>query len=121
DVLEVRENTRAAASLAREHCTPALIEAKTYRYRGHSMSDPALYRTAEEVEQYKHQDPILMLKAAMLKAGADQPRLEEIDRAAKAEAKGAVEFALSSPEPESAELAEDVYAQPWGEKVLPRL
>jgi len=120
DVLDVREKTGAAVNLAREHCTPALIEAKTYRYRGHSMSDPALYRTAEEVEQYKNHDPILMLKSAMLKAGMTQPRLDEADKAAKAEAKQAVEFALSSPEPESVELTEDVYAQPWEERLLPR-
>jgi len=121
DVLDVREKVGAAVSLARQQFTPTLVEAKTYRYRGHSMSDPALYRTAEEVEQYKHQDPILMLKASLIQEGAGQPRLEEMDQAAKAEAKQAIEFALSSPEPEAAELAEDVYAQPWEESLLPRL
>ena len=120
DVLDVREKVGAAVSLARQQCTPTLVEAKTYRYRGHSMSDPALYRTAEEVERYKHQDPILMLKAALIQAGLAQPQLEELDQAAKAEAKQAVEFALGSPEPETAELAADVYAQPWEQGLLPR-
>src|SRR6202008_4055895 len=61
DVLDVKEKFTVAIDLARETNSPTFIEAKTYRYRGHSMSDPALYRTAEEVDQYKHQDPILML------------------------------------------------------------
>jgi len=120
DVLDVREKVGAAVSLARQRSTPTLVEAKTYRYRGHSMSDPALYRTAEEVEQYKHQDPILMLKAVLIQGGMAQPQIDALDKAAKTEAKEAVEFALASPEPGTAELAEDVYAQPWEERLLPR-
>jgi len=121
DVLDVREKVGAAAGLARERSTPALIEAKTYRYRGHSMSDPALYRTADEVEQYKHQDPILLLKSALIQAGTTDAQLGEIDNAAKAEAKEAVEYALNSPEPELEDLTADVYTQPWDRKLLPRI
>lgn len=119
DVLEVRQTVYEAAQRARARGEPTLIEAKTYRYRGHSMSDPALYRTLQEVEQYKHQDPILRLKSMLLKRGASELRLEELDREAKAEIRKAVDFATNSPEPELAELARDVYAQPWDESKLP--
>jgi pyruvate dehydrogenase E1 component alpha subunit len=121
DVLHVRSEVSNAVSLARELNTPTFIEAKTYRYRGHSMSDPALYRTAEEVEQYKHQDPILMLKSDLLKRGVKESVLEDIDKAAKQEAKKSVEHAVAAPEPELAELATDVYAKPWDETLLPRV
>jgi pyruvate dehydrogenase E1 component alpha subunit len=121
DVIDVRAKVSAAVSVARSLNTPTLIEAKTYRYRGHSMSDPALYRTADEVEQYKHQDPILMLKSDLLKHGVKESKLEEIDKDAKNEAKKSVEFAATSPEPELKELATDVYAKPWGDELLPKV
>jgi pyruvate dehydrogenase E1 component alpha subunit len=121
DVLHVRSEVSNAVALAREMNTPTFIEAKTYRYRGHSMSDPALYRTAEEVEEYKHQDPILMLKSDLLKRGIKEAKLEEIDKAAKTEAKKSVEHAAAAPEPELSELATDVYARPWDDSLLPRV
>lgn len=120
DVLDVREKVGAAVALAREQGTPTLIEAKTYRYRGHSMSDPALYRTAAEVEQYKRHDPILMVKAELIKAGAADEQLDGLDKTAKESAKEAVEFAMKSPEPDAEDLAADVYAQPWSDELLPR-
>lgn len=121
DVLDVREKFAAAIDLARETNSPSFIEAKTYRYRGHSMSDPALYRTSEEVEKYKHQDPILMLKAELIKKGVPEAKLEDLDKAARNEAKKSVEFAAASPEPELGELANDVYARPWSGNLLPKV
>ena len=121
DLADVRDKFQAAVDLARETNSPTFIEAKTYRYRGHSMSDPALYRTAEEVEAYKHQDPILITKAELIKLGVAEAKIEELDKAAKAESKACVEFATNSPEPELSELATDVYARPWGENLLPKI
>jgi pyruvate dehydrogenase E1 component alpha subunit len=121
DVLDVREKMSAAVSMARELFTPTFVEAKTYRYRGHSMSDPAAYRTKEEVEQYQHQDPILMMKADLMKGGVDEAKFDEIEKAAKAEAKHSVEFAQNSPEPEMPELMSDVYANPWPKNQLPQV
>jgi pyruvate dehydrogenase E1 component alpha subunit len=121
DLFDVRAKMGAAVAAARANNTPCLIEAKTYRYRGHSMSDPALYRTAEEVEKMKHQDPILVLKAELIKRGMKEVALEQIDTDAKAEAKKSVDFANESAFPEIGELATDVYAKPWDEKLLPKV
>ena len=104
----MRAKVAAAIAQARQDGTPTLLDAKTYRYRGHSMSDPALYRTAEEVERFKHQDPILMLKAVLLKAGVPESQFDDTDKVLRAEAKTAVEFASSSPEPDVADLETDV-------------
>jgi pyruvate dehydrogenase E1 component alpha subunit len=121
DVLDVLEKCSAAVSLARSLNTPTLIEAKTYRYRGHSMSDPDQYRTKEEIDREKRNDPILMLKADLLDRGFDAPKLDAIDKAAKKEAADSVEFAAKSPYPDVSELATDIYAKPWDEKLLPRV
>ncbi|HYG77862.1 MAG TPA: pyruvate dehydrogenase (acetyl-transferring) E1 component subunit alpha [Planctomycetota bacterium] len=121
NVLDVREKFAEAVNAARENFTPCFIEAKTYRYRGHSMSDPALYRTAEEVEKYKHLDPILVLKSDLLKKGTSESQLEGIDKAAKDEAKASVDFAAASPEPELSEGIKDIYARPWGGNLLPKI
>ena len=110
DVLAVRE----AAGRALAHCRagegPYILEMKTYRYRGHSMSDPAKYRTKEEVSRMREQhDPIDTLKARLLAdGGADEEGLKEIDRQVKAVVSEAAEFAQASPEPDPAELFTDV-------------
>jgi pyruvate dehydrogenase E1 component alpha subunit len=117
DVLAVREVIGRAVDLARRESAPTLIEARCYRFMGHSMSDPVHghYRTKEEVEGQKQQDPIKQyfeyLKAAGL---ADQPLLEELDRKARAVTEQAVQFAEASPEPSADELYQDVYAEPYG-------
>jgi pyruvate dehydrogenase E1 component alpha subunit len=121
DVLQVRKCFSEAIARARFENTPTLIEVRTYRYRGHSMSDPASYRTAEEVEQKKKEDPILMLKSVLLSRGVAEPKLAAIDEAAKAEATASVEFAIGSPEPDYPEIACDVVANPWDAKMLPRI
>jgi pyruvate dehydrogenase E1 component alpha subunit len=90
---------------------PSLLEVRTYRYRGHSMSDPAKYRTREEVDAYKAQDPILLLKQRMVDAGAmDEAAYRKLDDEAKAECERAVQFAEESPEPGLESLYEDVLA-----------
>jgi pyruvate dehydrogenase E1 component alpha subunit len=117
DVLAVRDVIGRAVDLARRESLPTLIEARCYRFMGHSMSDPVHghYRTKEEVEGQKQQDPIKQyfehLKAAGL---ADQALLEELDRKARAVTDQAVQFAEASPEPSADELYQDVYAEPYG-------
>ncbi|OJX81207.1 pyruvate dehydrogenase (acetyl-transferring) E1 component subunit alpha [Magnetospirillum sp. 64-120] len=103
-----------AASKALEHARsgngPYILEMKTYRYRGHSMSDPAKYRTKEEVTKMREQhDPIDTLKNRLLEAGlVDEAVLKEMDREVKAIVSEAAEFAQSSPEPDVSELWTDV-------------
>lgn len=112
DVLEVREASREAVDHARAGKGPYLLEMKTYRYRGHSMSDPAKYRTREEVEDVRsHSDPIERCKQRIFEAGfADEEALKAIDKEVKAIVKEAADFALESPEPDPAELYTDVLA-----------
>jgi pyruvate dehydrogenase E1 component alpha subunit len=111
DVLAVREAGLRAAEHARSGKGPALLEMKTYRYRGHSMSDPAKYRTKEEVEEQKtRNDPIERVKKFITDAGyASEDDLKQIDRDIRAVVTASAEFAQSSPEPEPRELMTDVY------------
>ena len=105
---------RAAALRALEHARsgegPYILEMMTYRYRGHSMSDPAKYRSKEEVTKMREQhDPIDQLKEKLLADGLiDEAGLKEIDRAVKAVVTEAAEFAQASPEPDPSELWTDV-------------
>ncbi len=110
DVLAVREAGAEAVKFVREGNGPFLLEMKTYRYRGHSMSDPAKYRSKEEVEQYKEQrDPIDNLRARILGGSlASEDTLKEIDKEIKAIVNEAAEFAQQSPEPPESELWTDV-------------
>jgi pyruvate dehydrogenase E1 component alpha subunit len=87
-----------------------VLEVRTYRFRGHSMSDPAKYRTKEEVERMRQQsDPIENLRRLILDGGlADEDALKSIDREVKAVVSEAAEFAQQSPEPDPAELWTDV-------------
>jgi len=110
DVLEVRE----AAARALDHCRsgkgPYILEMKTYRYRGHSMSDPAKYRSKEEVQKMrKESDPIDTLASKLLDGGmAKEEDLKAIDKEVKAMVNEAAEFAQQSPEPDEAELWTDI-------------
>ncbi|MEM9013992.1 MAG: pyruvate dehydrogenase (acetyl-transferring) E1 component subunit alpha [Pseudomonadota bacterium] len=112
DVVAVREAGREAADHARRGDGPYVLEMKTYRYRGHSMSDPAKYRTREEVDDVReHNDPINGCAQRIYEAGyADEAALKAIDKEAKAIAKDAADFALESPLPDPAELYEDIVA-----------
>jgi pyruvate dehydrogenase E1 component alpha subunit len=110
DVLAVREAGLEAVKYVREGHGPFLLEMKTYRYRGHSMSDPAKYRSKEEVEKYKEgHDPIEGLKARMLRDGViTEDALKGIEKDIKDIVGKAAEYAQESPEPPESELWTDV-------------
>lgn len=111
DVLEVHRGVAEAVERARREHMPSLLEVRTYRYRGHSMSDPAKYRTREELQGYRDQDPIVILKAQMVEAGRlTEDRFKEMDAEAKRLADESVRFAETSPEPALETLYEDVLA-----------
>lgn len=112
DVFAVREAAERAVARARRGDGPTILEMKTYRYRGHSMSDPAKYRTKEEVDEVKKtRDPIDHLKQLMAKAGVDDLAIKAIDEDVKAIVLDAVEFAQTSPEPDPSELMTEVYLE----------
>ena len=113
DVLAVRDAARKAAEHARSGKGPYILEMKTYRYRGHSMSDPAKYRTREEVDEVrKTRDPIDHVEELLEKHGwADAAGLKEIDAEVKRIVADAAEFARTSPEPDASELYTDVYLE----------
>lgn len=112
DVLAVRD----AGKMAAEHCRsgkgPIILEMKTYRYRGHSMSDPAKYRTRDEVNEVREKrDPIEHLKQIIMDAGfADEAGLKAIDKEVRAVVADAADYAQDSPEPDASELYTDVLA-----------
>lgn len=111
DVEEVHHAVAEAAERARKGDGPTLLEFRTYRYKGHSMSDPAKYRTKEEVEEYKQKDPIEQVKAAILKNKyASEEDLDKIDKKIKGIVKESVDFAEESPWPDPKEIFKDVYA-----------
>jgi pyruvate dehydrogenase E1 component alpha subunit len=117
DVLAVRDVVGRAVSLARRENAPTLIEARCYRYMGHSMSDPVHghYRTKEEVQEQKEQDPIKAYAGVLTGAGViDQTVIEDLDRKARGVVDQAIQFADASPEPPADALYEDVYAMPYG-------
>ena len=112
DVLAVREAGDMAVKHARSGKGPIILEMKTYRYRGHSMSDPAKYRTRDEVNEVRAKsDPIEQLKALILKAGfADEAALKAMDKQVRAVVNDASDFAQDSPEPDVSELMTDILA-----------
>jgi len=113
NVLAVRAAAEEAINHVRSGKGPYLLEMQTYRFRGHSMSDPALYRSKEEVQHMKAEhDPIDQVKRLLLdKKLASEDDLKEIGRAIKDEIIKAAEFATSSPEPETDALYKDVLAE----------
>ena len=112
DVVAVREAGLGAVAHARAGNGPYILEMSTYRYRGHSMSDPAKYRTREEVSQMRtRHDPIDHLAKRLVDAGQfDEDALKAIDREVKAVVTDAAEFAQNNPEPDPSELYTDVFA-----------
>ena len=112
NVENVHNAVAEAAERARKGDGPTLLEFRTYRYKGHSMSDPAKYRTKEELEEYKGKDPIEQAKQAILKNKyASEDELKEIDNEAKEQVKECVKFAEESDFPHVDEVYKDVYAQ----------
>ncbi|NWG70829.1 MAG: pyruvate dehydrogenase (acetyl-transferring) E1 component subunit alpha [Parvularculaceae bacterium] len=112
DVVAVREAARDAIAHAREGKGPFVLEMKTYRYRGHSMSDPAKYRTREEVDLMREtSDPIKRCEERIYKAAyADEKALKAIDAEIREIVKEAADFSLQSPLPPAEELYTDVLA-----------
>ena len=112
DVSAVFRAAGASAAACRAGRGPVLLEAMTYRYRGHSMSDPAKYRSREEVSKVREErDPIRQARAALVAGGhADEEALKEIDRSVRAVVADAASFAQEAPEPDLAALETDVLA-----------
>ena len=114
DVLEVRAAAEVALAHVRGGNGPVLMELQTYRYRGHSMSDPAKYRTREEVQEMReNHDPIDAAKAELLKRGMTEERIKEIDKQIRSKVNEAADFAENSPEPEMTELYTDVLVESY--------
>ena len=110
DVGAGRTATEKAVAHCRKGKGPILLEMMTYRYRGHSMSDPAKYRSKEEVNKVRHErDPIEHVRELLIEGGhADEDALKQLDKDIRAEVNEATEFAQSSPEPDAGELYADV-------------
>jgi pyruvate dehydrogenase E1 component alpha subunit len=110
DILDTHKVVGEALEQVREERRPLLVEAVTYRFRGHSMADPEDYRTKEEVEQWRERDPIPAFGDLLEKEGAlSKEQREQIDSDARRKVEEAVEFAEASPFPEPSSLYEDVY------------
>ena len=109
DVLEVHQAGKVAFEHVRAGKGPVLLELETYRYRGHSMSDPAKYRTREEVQDVReHNDAIERAKQDLLKMGVKEDQLKEMEKQIRARVSEAADFAENSPEPPPQELYTDV-------------
>jgi len=107
----VHEGVARAVKRAREGDGPTLLEIKTYRYKGHSISDPQKYRTKEEVEEYKQRDPIQqVLNTILTKKYATQQEIDAINKRVNETVEGSVKFAEESPWPNDDEVLKDIYA-----------
>jgi pyruvate dehydrogenase E1 component alpha subunit len=107
----VHEHVSRAVKRAREGDGPTLLELKTYRYKGHSISDPQKYRTKEEVEEYREQDPLIKVRNKILESNfASAADLDQIDQKINLIVEESVRFAEESPWPDDSELLKDVYA-----------
>lgn len=110
----VHESLERTANAARKGKGPAFIELKTYRYKGHSMSDPAKYRTKKEVEDYKKVDPIEVVRKQILdNKWLTNKEIEVLEEEIEKEVNDAVDFAENSPFPDPSELYTDVYAEEY--------
>ena len=105
DVRAVKAAGDKAVAWCRDGKGPYILEMQTYRYRGHSMSDPAKYRTREEVEKVRHeQDPIEQVRKRLLAAKVSEEELKDIDAEVREIVNEAAEFAQHDPEPDASEL-----------------
>lgn len=115
DAMSVEEVHRAvaeAAERARKGNGPTLLEFRTYRFKGHSMSDPAKYRTKEELEEYRGKDPIVQVQATIVKKKyATEDELKEMDNKLKEQVQECVDFAENSDFPPASDAYTDVYAE----------
>jgi len=109
---EVHNGVLRAVNRAREKGGPTLLEIKTYRYKGHSMSDPQKYRSKDEVEEYKERDPIEhVLKVLQDEYKVGEEEIAVINTRVKQQVDDSVTFAEESPWPDDSELLKDVYVQ----------
>jgi pyruvate dehydrogenase E1 component alpha subunit len=113
DVLEVERHMAEAIKRAREHSLPTLVEVRTYRFRGHSMSDPAKYRTPAELEEHKKRDPLARARAMLVEQGLGEARIAALETGVEADVADAVKFANESPEPTLADLEPTTYKGPF--------
>ena len=113
DVLAMRHATMRAVKRAREESLPTLLEARTYRYMGHSMSDPGNYRTRAEIEKYQERDPIKIFTATLIDNEVlTEKVISDLETEIKEEVEHSVRFADESPLPDPSELYTNVYANP---------
>jgi pyruvate dehydrogenase E1 component alpha subunit len=114
DIEAMAKTTLEAANRARSGQGPTFIEAQTYRFRGHSMSDPMKYRSKEEADKAKERDPIVLYESLLKERGwIDGSGLEEMHEKIKAVVDEAIEFAENAPEPEPTALYEDITVAPY--------
>lgn len=111
EVIRIRDHIKVAVDRARRGEGPTLIEVSTYRFRGHSMSDPAKYRTKEELDEYKKKDPLLRAHSDLLNLGISKSDLDKVDTDIQALVEEAVQFAESSEEPPLSWLYNHVLAE----------
>jgi pyruvate dehydrogenase E1 component alpha subunit len=112
NVEEVHEAVKEAAERARKGDGPTLLEFRTYRYKGHSMSDPQKYRTKEEVEEYKQRDPIEQVRGTIMDNNIlTEDEIKEIEAKVKKQVAEAVKFAEESPWPDGEDAFKDVYVE----------
>jgi pyruvate dehydrogenase E1 component alpha subunit len=123
DVMAVRQTIQEAVDIAREEHRPSFIEARCYRYMGHSMADAphGTYRTREEVEGWRHVDPVLSFRERLLEVGVlSAVEYEELDRQAIAVSESAADYAEKSPRPEPSAIYDYVYADVYPDDVTRR-
>ncbi|WP_242935437.1 pyruvate dehydrogenase (acetyl-transferring) E1 component subunit alpha [Leptospira kobayashii] len=111
EVRKVHDHVKVAVDRARRGEGPTLIEISTYRFRGHSMSDPAKYRTKEELDSYKKKDPLFRARTELISAGILEKDLDALDLSIQEEVDEAYQFADESPEPPLSQLYQSVYAE----------
>ncbi len=112
DVMAVREATLRAIERARKDGSPTLLEIRTYRYMGHSMSDPGKYRTTEEIKKYQERDPIVLFQDSLKEAKVFNDKdFEELNNQAKEAVDKAIKFAEESPFPDESALMTDVFSE----------
>ena len=110
NVFKVREAAYRAGKHVRDGKGPFILEVQTYRYRGHSMSDPAKYRTKKELESYKTKDPIQIVHEEIIKKKiSSEKKLEKINKEVIKKIKAAADYALDSPFPNKEDIYTDVY------------
>ena len=114
DVIAVREECEEVVKYVRHGSGPVLIEARCYRYQGHSMTDPGRYRSQAEADLWRKRDPIPRLAKQLVQQGLDASRLDAIQREVNEVVQDAMRFAESSPEPPHEALYEDLYVESYG-------